>query len=67
MEKLAFVPKSIHSPPNLPMKENQIRHSVNLSMFTGFYHGLFYWLGVYQPNLHGQKRCRIKEWSKSQQ
>ena len=66
MERVQPVSKCISPPPNSPMKENQIRHSLNLAMFTGFYHGLFYWLGVYQPNKHGQKGCKMSAWSKSQ-
>lgn len=41
------------------MKENQINHSFNLARFTGYYHGLYYMLGIYQPNTRQNKSSKI--------
>lgn len=38
-------------PPKPRMKPNQVRHSQNLAMFTGFYHGSYYFRGIPQHNL----------------
>jgi hypothetical protein len=60
MEKIQPDLKCISSLPKLLIKDNQIRHSMNLALLTGFYHGLFYWLGVYQPNRHNQKNSKMR-------
>jgi hypothetical protein len=31
-----------YTPPTPRMKPNQVRHSQNLAMFTGFWHGSYY-------------------------
>lgn len=37
-----------YKPPAPRMKPNQIRHTQNLAMFTGHYHGHYYFRGVVQ-------------------
>lgn len=34
--------------PTNGMKANQVRHTLNLSVFTGHYHGKYYYRGVVQ-------------------
>jgi len=45
---------------NSNLKENQIRHSFNLSIFTGFYHGLFYIAGRCYSKRPKEKSSKIK-------
>lgn len=35
------------------MKENQLRHTQNLALFTGFYHGKYYREGVHKQYKEG--------------
>lgn len=35
------------------MKENQLRHTQNLALFTGFYHGKYYREGIHKQYKEG--------------
>lgn len=36
--------------PDLCKKEKDIRHIKNLTGYSGFWHGMYFLLGVYKPN-----------------
>lgn len=42
-------------------KENQQRHILNLRIFTGFVHGIFFWRGVHKPNLESSTHMKNKD------